>query len=117
MKRRHKFQLLFSVLNILMVTITAPLIIDNLYLGITYIVFYLFASSLLYFRYVKGVKPKYPLASPVKDQDVYFPRTNIPRPIYRDYREHPEFFEKKKKKEEEFCARTRLQVSSIRCRP
>lgn len=75
-------------------------IISNVYYpAITYIGVYLFTSYFLYLRYTKGVRPKYPLASPVKDQDIYFPRTNIPRPIYQDYREHPEFFEKEKKRE------------------
>lgn len=66
--------------------------------GITHLVVYIFVYFILYIRYFKGVKPRYPLASPIKDKDIYIPRTNISRPIYRDIREHPEFFEKKKKK-------------------
>jgi len=30
--------------------------------------------------------------------DIYFPRTDIPRPIHEDVRRYPEFFKKKKKK-------------------
>jgi len=48
-------------------------------------------------RHVRRVRSKYPLAPPSLEQDVYFPRTNIPRPIHKDYREHPEYFDKKKK--------------------
>ena len=40
-------------------------------------------------------KPGYPLASPDPKGDIYFPRSNIPRPIHRDFREYPEYFKKK----------------------
>jgi hypothetical protein len=30
--------------------------------------------------------------------DAYFPRTNVPRPIYEDVRRYPKFFGKKKRK-------------------
>jgi quinol-cytochrome oxidoreductase complex cytochrome b subunit len=46
----------------------------------------------------KGVRTRYPLASPDPKGDIYFPRSSIPRPIHRDLREHPEYFEKRKKK-------------------
>jgi len=51
-------------------------------------------------RYNKKVEPKYPMVPPTLEQDVYFPRTNIPRPIHEDVREHPEYFDEKKKKKE-----------------
>ena len=43
----------------------------------------------------KRWKPRYPLASPDPKGDIYFPRSNIPRPIHRDIREYPEYFKKK----------------------
>ena len=49
-------------------------------------------------RKLKGTKTKYPMASPDLEGDVYFPRSNIPRPIHRDFREYPEYFKKRKKK-------------------
>ena len=30
--------------------------------------------------------------SPDPEGDIYFPRSNIPRPVYRDIRVHPRFF-------------------------
>jgi len=35
--------------------------------------------------------------SPSPEGDIYFPRSNIPRPVYRDIRRHPRFFGIKKK--------------------
>ena len=46
----------------------------------------------------KGMRTRYPMASPDPKGDIYFPRSNIPRPVHRDLREHPEYFEKRKKK-------------------
>lgn len=52
----------------------------------------------LNYRFVyKKEKAKYPLAPPEGRMDVYFPRTNIPRPIYEDVRKYPEAFGKRKK--------------------
>lgn len=39
-----------------------------------------------YMRRIKKKKPRYPLATPEGKTDVYFPRTNIPRPVYEDFR-------------------------------
>jgi len=35
--------------------------------------------------------------SPDPGGDIYFPRSNIPRPVYRDVREHSMFFGIKKR--------------------
>jgi len=59
--------------------------------------FYVFATRFLYLKFVKKMKP---LVPPGPEQDPYFPSTNIPRPIYKDYREHPAYFEKMKKQKE-----------------
>jgi len=40
-----------------------------------------------YVRRVKGKKPRYPLVPPEGKGDAYLPRTNIPRPVYADFRE------------------------------
>ncbi len=42
--------------------------------------------SLLYHRYYLGTKAKYPLEG-ADPNDIYFPRFNIPRPLYLDERE------------------------------
>jgi len=54
--------------------------------------------TLLYRHVYKGKKPKYPLVPPEGRTDIYFPRTDIPRPIYEDVRRYPEYFESKRKK-------------------
>lgn len=43
-------------------------------------------------------KRKYPFAFTTLLQDHYFPRSNIPRPLTKDYREHPRLFGIKRKK-------------------
>jgi len=54
----------------------------------------------LIYRFVyKGAKPKYPIVPPEGRTDIYFPRTNIPRPIYEDVRRYPKTFTEKKKSE------------------
>jgi len=53
------------------------------------------------YRFVyKGEKAKYPMVLPEGRMDAYFPRTNIPRPIYEDMQRYPEFFKQKKRKNE-----------------
>jgi len=88
----------FSLLTIVTVPFLAVFVITFSGFAIVCAGFYLFVSYFLYLRYVKKVRPKYPLASPSLEHEPYFPRTNIPRPVYKDYREHPEYFDKKKKK-------------------
>lgn len=48
-------------------------------------------------RKKRSKRPKYPAMSPDPGGDIYFPRSNIPRPVYRDVREHPIFFGIKKR--------------------
>jgi hypothetical protein len=84
-----------------MAPLIAALLPFNVIAGAMFSEFYIFASYFLYLRFVKKVKPKYPLSPPDLEQDVYFPRTNIPRPIYKDFHDHPEYFDKKKKKQKE----------------
>lgn len=53
-----------------------------------------------YVRYHKKTKPRYPLVPPERAVDAYFPRTDIPRPIYADaikMREKQKTFAKIKK--------------------
>jgi hypothetical protein len=45
----------------------------------------------------KKRKAKYPFAFPGLRADVFFPGSNIPRPIYRDIRLYPKYFGIKKK--------------------
>jgi hypothetical protein len=54
---------------------------------------YLFIAAILRNIYLKGIRPRYPLDFRCID-DLYFPRTDILRPIFKDLREHPEYFRK-----------------------
>jgi len=96
----RKFFLWFSLLTVLMVPLIVALLPFNAIAGAMFAGFYVFVSYFLYLRYVKKLKPKYPLSPLGPEQDIYFPRTNIPRPLYKDYRDHPEHFVNKKKKKE-----------------
>jgi hypothetical protein len=53
---------------------------------------------LVYRHVYKGALPKYPAVPPEGRTDIYFPRTDIPRPIHKDIRRYPEFFKGKKKR-------------------
>ena len=45
---------------------------------------------LLYLVLILRRKPRYPLAPPEGKWDMYLPRTNIPRPLYEDFRKMKE---------------------------
>jgi hypothetical protein len=69
------------------VCMTAAILVQSIWAML--LVWSLVALDLYWFytRYHKKVKPKYPMAPPdAKAVDAYFPRTNIPRPIYEDVR-------------------------------
>lgn len=57
---------------------------------------YFCGSYFLYSRYVKRVLPR-PLA-PAEANDIYFPRSDIPRPLYEDQRKYPKYLDKKKQR-------------------
>jgi len=40
----------------------------------------------IFIRFRKRMRPRYPLVPPEGKPDIYSPRTNIPRPIYDDFR-------------------------------
>ena len=47
----------------------------------------------LLYRFVyKAGKPEYPLVPPEGRMDIYFPRTDIPRPVHEDVRRYPDAF-------------------------
>ena len=101
MRSRTKFLLLFSILT----TISAPLLLSYIIpvfnpVVILLLLIYIFSSAILYQRYILGRKPEYPYGVYDPD-DISFPRSNLPRPIYKDIREHPEYFKTRNKKKKE----------------
>jgi hypothetical protein len=73
----RKFLLWFSLLTAGTIPLIAAFLTTVLGLAVFLAGFYLFASYFIYLRYVKKVRPKYPLTPPNLEQDAYFPRTNI----------------------------------------
>lgn len=111
MKKKTKFWLLFFLgfclfipLFVLLVAVQAFVTGITLY-GVLYgglsLAGFLMYCFLLYRSVYAGAKPKYPLVPPEGRTDIYFPRTDIPRPIHRDVRQYPDYFKKKKKKTRE----------------
>jgi hypothetical protein len=50
----------------------------------------------LLYRFVhKAGRPRYPIVPPEGRTDIYFPRTDIPRPVHEDVRRYPQAFGKK----------------------
>jgi hypothetical protein len=49
-----------------------------------------------YSLYIKENKPVYPINHP-SERDVYFPFSDVPRPIYKDFKDHPDYFKEKEK--------------------
>ncbi len=96
----------FHLLLLLGVCMFAPFILmsilTQLYVGIAlFSICFLFYSYLVYTATYLRLKRKYPMASPEGRPDVYFPRTNIPRPIYEDVQRHPKLFKKKRQKKKD----------------
>jgi len=101
LKGRTKFLLMFLPISIVAIPVTILMVLEGECLAALAPAFlYLFASALLYDRYIRGRKPRYPLAYPGRERDPYFPWSDIPRPVYEDVREHPDFFEKRKRDDE-----------------
>lgn len=92
-----KFVLLYSFWTFWMALLIIPPVLTLNLFGILFAVeyasVYTIGALLLYKRLLKRVKPRYPLSFPGV-VDSYFPRFNIPRPIYLDLAEYPEYFEK-----------------------
>ncbi|MBX5320574.1 MAG: hypothetical protein ACQXXG_01120 [Candidatus Bathyarchaeia archaeon] len=114
LKRKTKFWIYMTVGTC---TFT-PFFIASVMVGIfvlaaTQIAWFLVFCYLNYRFVYKKEKAKYPLAPPEGRMDVYFPRTNIPRPIYEDVRKYPEAFGKRKKSVE----KTRKRRKSKRQKP
>ena len=59
-----------------------------------------------YVRYLKRRKPRYPLVPPEGRADVYFPSSNIPRPVVAEARR----FEEKQRKHRKLKRRLRRVV-------
>jgi hypothetical protein len=98
LKRKTKFWI-YSVLGAVTFALFFTLsIIAKLFIFAAIHLAWFLAFCYLNHRFVyKKAKAKYPLAPPEGRMDIYFPRTDIPRPVHEDVRRYPEAFEKKPK--------------------
>lgn len=97
-KGRTKFLLGFAPLSLLEISLVALVAKGGRYIEAAVpTLFYILASAILYNRFIRGRRPKYPFAYPGGERDSYFPWSNIPRPIHEDVRDYPDFFRKKKR--------------------
>lgn len=78
---------------LLLATMVQMLLASALFLAAFIIYCYL-----LYRHVYRRVTPNYPIVPPEGRMDIYFPRTDIPRPIHEDIRRYPHFFGRKKKR-------------------
>jgi hypothetical protein len=94
-----KFRLLFLLGACIFLPFIYLSVLAQLYLEIAmFSACFLFYNYLIYTATYLRLKRKYPLAPPEGRPDIYFPRTNIPRPVYEDVQRYPKFFKKKKQK-------------------
>ncbi len=95
MKSVFKFLALFSLLTVLIGSHFVISALEGDYMlmlgsGGTYLLF----SAILYVTYIGKRKKQYPQVLLDGYADIYFPRTTIPRPLYRDIRKHQKYFKK-----------------------
>ncbi|MDH5450606.1 MAG: hypothetical protein OEX77_06870 [Candidatus Bathyarchaeota archaeon] len=108
MRRKFKYWLLFLlgicifipffVFSIVVHVVMAGFSIFGVLYAGSFLGCFIMYCYLLYRSVYKGTKPKYPIIPPEGRTDIYFPRTNIPRPIHEDVRRYSKFFKIKKKK-------------------
>ena len=108
MKRVSKFWLLLVLgvclftpffLLVLMITLTEGALLFALLYGASLLGGFILYCHFIYRSVYKRIRPKYPVIPPEGRTDIYFPRTDIPRPIHEDVRQYPKFFRKEKKSE------------------
>ena len=102
MKSKFKFLALFSLVTFVFGPLVAISVLEGdimmtVGMGVTYLLF----SAILYATYMGKRKKQYPLALLDVD-DIYFPRTNIPRPIHEDIRRYPKYFGKKEEEQTQY---------------
>ena len=109
MRRKLKFWLLFVLGACIFIPFFLLSLSSQVLLGVISIHGALFSLGFLgpfiiycylLYRFVyKRAKPKYPIVPPEGRSDIYFPRTDIPRPIFEDARRYPKYFKRRKKSE------------------
>ena len=107
MKRKVKFWLLLLLgicifipiflLSIMVQVWQGTLSVYGVMFSLPYLAGFGIYCWFLYSFVYKRAKPKYPVVPPEGRSDIYFPRTNIPRPIHSDVQRYPKFFKVKKK--------------------
>ncbi|UCE95885.1 MAG: hypothetical protein JSV51_09330 [Candidatus Bathyarchaeota archaeon] len=105
MNRNIKFWLLFLLgvcvfipffLMSIMFPLQSPVSIYRILFSLSSLGPFIIYCYIAYHSVYKGKKPKYPIVPPEGRPEIYFPRTDIPRPIHEDERKHSVFFKRKK---------------------
>jgi hypothetical protein len=95
-----KFIAFFLALNVIGIPLLLMGLLEfNLFLLGAVSFYYIIGFLIIYKRFWVGKKAKYPLTYPSGEPDVYFPWSNIPRPIYADaisYSKTPSALERQK---------------------
>jgi hypothetical protein len=95
-KSIFKFLALFSLVTVLVGSqVVLSILVGNYIWTIISGAEYLLFTAILYVTYVRKRKKQYPQVLLDGYDDIYFPRTTIPRPLYRDVKQHRKYFEKK----------------------
>jgi hypothetical protein len=106
-KRVSKFWLLFALgvclftpffLLVLILTLAKGTALLAALYGAPLLIGFILYCHFIYRSVYKRIRPKYPIIPPEGRTDIYFPRTDIPRPIYEDVRRYPKFFRKEKQR-------------------
>ena len=66
--------------------LVGAILLRNIWAVLTNLGIIAFTLYFFYVRLYQKKKPRYPLVPPEGKMDIYFPRTDIPRPIYEDAR-------------------------------
>jgi len=99
LKRKIKFWLLLLLGTLIFMPFILISVLTQLFIyAASFLGGFLIYCYMLYRHVYKGEKPRYPLVPPEGRTDIYFPRTDIPRPIYEDLRRYPQFFKHKRRK-------------------
>jgi len=72
------------------IMLASAILVQSIWLYLACLAVTAFTLYFLYVRLHQKKETRYPMAPPEGKMDIYFPRTNIPRPIHEDFRKMQE---------------------------
>lgn len=70
--------------------LAAAILLQSIWMFLVYLPIAAFILYFLYVRLYQKKETRYPIVPPEGKTDIYFPRTDIPRPIHADFRKTEE---------------------------